>query len=162
MPGWIRHGDAYIWSSFTHSSAISSAPSLEWRHNERNGVSNHRRRNGLLNHLFRRRSKTTSKLCVTGPCEGNSPMAGEFPSHKGPVTQKMFPFDDIIIWSLCSPPRHSTISERASRIQLSFPELRPPFIGPGTHDPRVQKSPHPSIQFSLCTSASSASLTDVQ
>ena len=39
----------------------------------------------------------TSKLHVTGLCEGNSPMTGEFP-HKGPVTRKMFPFDDVIMW----------------------------------------------------------------
>ena len=30
---------------------------LQWRHNECDGVSNHRRLDGLLNHLFRRRSK---------------------------------------------------------------------------------------------------------
>ena len=32
----------------------------------------------LLNRLFRRRSKKTSKLRVTGLCAGNSPGAGEF------------------------------------------------------------------------------------
>ena len=32
----------------------------------------------------------------TGPCEGNSPVSGEFP-HKGRVTQKMFLFDDVIM-----------------------------------------------------------------
>ena len=46
--------------------------------------------------FFRRRSKKTSKLRVTGLCEGNSPGTGEFP-HKWPVTQKMFPFDDVIM-----------------------------------------------------------------
>ena len=51
---------------------------LQWRHNERDGVSNHRRIDGLLNRLFRRRSKKTSKLHVTGLCEENSPMTGEF------------------------------------------------------------------------------------
>ena len=30
---------------------------------------------------FRRRSKKTSKLCVTGICEGNSPVTGEFPAQ---------------------------------------------------------------------------------
>ena len=54
---------------------------LHWRHNERDGVSNHRRLDGLLNRLFRRRSKKTSKLRVTGLCEGNSPVTGEFPSQ---------------------------------------------------------------------------------
>ena len=32
--------------------------------------------------LFRRRSKTTSKLRVTGLCAGNSPLTGEFPAQK--------------------------------------------------------------------------------
>ena len=69
---------------------------LQWRHNEREGVSNHRRLNCLLKHLFRRRSKKTSKLRVTGLCEGNPPVTGGSP-HKGPVRREMFPFDDVII-----------------------------------------------------------------
>ena len=71
------------------------AQALRWRHNERDGVSNRRRFDYLLN-LFRYRSKKTSKLRVTGLCEGNSPVTGEFP-HKGPVTRKIFPFDDVIV-----------------------------------------------------------------
>ena len=51
-----------------------------WLCNERDGVSNHRRLDGMLNRLFRHRSKKTSKLRVTGLCEGNSPLTGEFPS----------------------------------------------------------------------------------
>ena len=35
----------------------------------------------LLNSLFRRRSKKTSKLRVTGLCAGNSPGTGEFPAQ---------------------------------------------------------------------------------
>ena len=45
------------------------------------GVSNHQPHDCLLNRLFTRRSKKTSKLCVTGLCEGNSPMTGEFPTQ---------------------------------------------------------------------------------
>ena len=78
--------DDFFWQFF----------SLQWRHNEPDGVSNHQSHDCLFNRLFRRRSKKTSKLCVTGLCEGNSPMTGEFP-HKGPVTRKMFPFDDVIM-----------------------------------------------------------------
>ena len=69
---------------------------LQWRHNERDGVSNLQPRDCLFNRLFRRRSKQTSKLHVTGLCEGNSPVTGEFP-HKGPVTRKMLKFDDVIM-----------------------------------------------------------------
>ena len=45
--------------------------SLQWRHNECQGVSNHQRLECLLNRLFRRRSKKTSRLHATGLCEGN-------------------------------------------------------------------------------------------
>ena len=69
---------------------------LRWRHNDHAGVSNHQPHGCLLNRLFRRRWKKTSKLCVTGLCAGNSP--GPVNSlHKGPVTRKMFPFDDVIL-----------------------------------------------------------------
>ena len=68
---------------------------LRWRHNERNGVSNHRRLDGLLNRLFGRRSKKTPKPRVTGLCEGNSPVTGELPSQKA-SNAKMFPFEDVI------------------------------------------------------------------
>ena len=68
--------------------------SLQWRHNDCDGVSNHRRIDCLLNRLSRRNSKETSKLRVTGLCEGNSPVNSP---HKGPVTRKMVPFDDVII-----------------------------------------------------------------
>ena len=46
---------------------------LQWRHNERDGVSNHQRLDGLPKGLFRRRSKKASKSRVTGLCEGNPP-----------------------------------------------------------------------------------------
>ena len=68
------------YSSFNHvASACEQGVglTLQWRHNERNGVSNHRRFDCLLNRLFRRRSKKTSKLRVTGLCEGNSPVTSD-------------------------------------------------------------------------------------
>ena len=69
---------------------------LHWRHNDHDGVSNHQPHGCLLNRLFRRRSKKTSKLRVTALCVGNSPGPVNSP-HKGPVTRKMFPFDDVIM-----------------------------------------------------------------
>ena len=54
---------------------------LQWRHNGRDSVSNHQPHDCLLNRLSRRRSKKTSKLCVTGLCAGNSPGTGEFPAQ---------------------------------------------------------------------------------
>ena len=63
------------------------------------GVPNLQPRHCLLNRLVRRRSKKTSKLRVTGLCAGgNSPGTGEFPAHKWPVTRKMVPFDDVIMY----------------------------------------------------------------
>ena len=59
-----------------------SIPSLHWRHNERDGVSYHQRLYCLFNCLFRCRSMKTSKLRVTGVCEGNPPVTGGFPSQK--------------------------------------------------------------------------------
>ena len=49
-----------------------------WRHNGPDSVSNDQHHDCLLNRLFRRRSKKTSKLRVTGLCVGNSPGTGEF------------------------------------------------------------------------------------
>ena len=53
---------------------IPRAPmTLQWRHNDHVGVLNHQPYDCLLNRLFRRRSKRTAKLRVTGLCVGNSP-----------------------------------------------------------------------------------------
>ena len=54
---------------------------LQWRHNGHDGVSNHQPRDCLLNRLLGRRSKKTSKLRITGLCERNSPLTGEFPAQ---------------------------------------------------------------------------------
>ena len=51
---------------------------LRWRHNGHDSVSNHQPHDCLFNRLFRRRSKKTSKLGVTGLCTGNAPETGEF------------------------------------------------------------------------------------
>ena len=71
--------------------------SLHWRRNDHDGVSNHQPPGCLLNRFFRRRSKKTSKLRVSGLCVGNSSGPVNSP-HKGPVTRKMFPFDDVIMF----------------------------------------------------------------
>ena len=52
---------------------------LQWRHNGHDSISNHQPHDCFLNRLFRRRSKKTSKLHITGLCAGNSPGTGEFP-----------------------------------------------------------------------------------
>ena len=57
---------------------VSKWCTLQWRHNERIGLSNHQPHGCLLNRLFGSRSKKTSKLRVTGLCAGKSPGTGEF------------------------------------------------------------------------------------
>ena len=81
---------------YIKQSPLRTTSTLRWRHNDHAGVPNHQPHGCLLNRLFRRRSKKTSKLRVTGLCAGNSPGPVNSP-HKGPVTRKMFPFDDVIM-----------------------------------------------------------------
>ena len=85
---------------WSHFHCRSSHVSLQWRHNGRYGVSNHQPHDCFLNRLFRHRSKKTSKLRVTGLCAGIHRRPGNSPA-KWPVTRKMFPFDDVIMYSHC-------------------------------------------------------------
>ena len=74
---------------------------LQLRHNERDGVSNHQPHECLVNRLFRRRSAKHRSSASLAFVRGihrwpvNSP-------HKGPVTRKMFPFDDVIMFFFTS------------------------------------------------------------
>ena len=63
---------------------------LHWRHNDHDGVSNHRPHGCLLNRLFRRRSKKTSKLRVTGLCVWGIHRDRWIPRTKGQLRRKCF------------------------------------------------------------------------
>ena len=71
---------------------------LQWHHNGRDGISNHQLHDCLLNRLFnqgvdqRKLQSSTSLAFMRGIHRWpvNS-------MHKGPVTRKMCPFDDIIM-----------------------------------------------------------------
>ena len=63
-------------------------------HNERDGVSSHQPHYCLLNRVLKRRSKKISKLCVTGLCEGNSPVTGEVPAQRASSAE------NVSIWWL--------------------------------------------------------------
>ena len=98
-----------------------SHKSLRWRHNERDSVSNHQPHDCLLSRLFRRRSKKTSKLRVTGLCVGNSPGTGEFPAQMASYAE------NVSIWwrhhvSQCSCP-HPTMqhwaTDKCTRMNIS-------------------------------------------
>ena len=86
----------FFWPANVHCQChLSIRPiTLQWRHNECDGISNDRRIDCLLNRLFRCWSKKTSKLRLTGLCEGNSLVTSEFP-EQGPVMRKMFLFDAV-------------------------------------------------------------------
>ena len=80
-----------------HGSGVTSAFLLLWRHNEGDGVSNHH--DCLLNRSFRRRSKKTSKLRVTGFFVRGTHRWPVNSPHKWLVTRKMFLFDGVIMFS---------------------------------------------------------------
>ena len=115
-----------------HHESYQDKLTLQWRHDEHDSVSNHQSHGCLLNRSFGRRSKKTSKLRVTGLCAGNSPGPVNSP-HKGPVTRKMFPFDDVImIWTWTGDKHYlnqwwpSLLSYECwpGNIQLTFVKLR--------------------------------------
>ena len=66
----------------TFSTATANITSLQWRHNEPDGVSNHQPHDVYSTVYSRRRSKKISQPRVTGLCEGNSPVTGEFPAQR--------------------------------------------------------------------------------
>ena len=95
---------------------------LHWHHNDHDGVSNHQPHGCLLNRFFRCRSKQTSKPRVTGLCAGNSPGPVNSP-RKGPVTRKMFPFDDVIMifnMGIAIPGKTIFLFETASRLSTEL------------------------------------------
>ena len=82
----VHHRDAHrrVYATVDtncHVKYSISPKSLQWRHNGRDSVANHQPHGCLLNRSFRRRSKKTSKLRVTGLCAGNSQGTGEFPAQ---------------------------------------------------------------------------------
>ena len=83
--------------------------SLQWRHNERDGVSNHQPHDCLLNLLFGRRSKKTSKLKTSLAFLRGIHRSPVNSPQKGPVTRKMFPFDDVIMCNV-TPCSHRWVS----------------------------------------------------
>ena len=100
---------------------------FHWCHNDHDGVSNHQPHGCLLNRLFRRRSKKTSKLRVNGLSAGNSPRPVNSP-HKGPVTWKMLPFDDVIMQLTFQPPNWVTSAKRNAWIPDWW--VGPPYFAP--------------------------------
>ena len=67
---------------------------LQWRRNGRDGVSDHLLQDCLLNRLFRRRKHQSSASLAFVQEIHRSPFNSPY---RGPVTRKMFPFDEVIM-----------------------------------------------------------------
>ena len=102
---------------------------LHWRHNGRDGASNHQPYDCLLSRLFRHRSKKTSKLRVTWRCERNSPGTGEFPAQMASNAEKA-----SIWWRHREYKNHELV---ASWSPLPFPSFTTPQRSNTTRVPLV-------------------------
>ena len=108
---------------------VHVTPSLQWRHNDPDSVSNHQSHDCLLNRLFRHRSKKASKLRVTGLCAGNSPGTGEFPAQMASNAA------NVSIWwrhhVMCSDLKlRVAFATLAGRIGPLITKLTGPMLGP--------------------------------
>ena len=103
------------WVTFTYIwSRTSTKQSLQWRHNHRDGVSNHQPHDCILNRLFRRRSnKKMKSSALRVLCEGNSPVTGEFPTQRTRNAEKV-----SIWWRLHD---YTVISRVSGTIQCMRP-----------------------------------------
>ena len=108
-----------------------------------NSASNHQSHDCLLYRLFRRRSKKTSKLCVTGLCAGNSPGTGEFPAQMASNAE------NVSIWW-----RHHYM-ETLSVILAQCKETPQPFVR------EIRRSPFDSPHKGPVTQAIIFSSVDV-
>ena len=98
--------DPLPWRSVTNAS-MSTLSSLQTQHNHNSDVIMRAMTSQITGVSIvysnvcsgaGQRSKETSKLRVTGPCDGINRWPVDSP-HKEPVTRKMFPFDDVIMTS---------------------------------------------------------------
>ena len=87
---------------------------LQWRHNERDGVSNRQPIDCLLNRLFRHRSKKTSKLRVIGLCAADSTVTYEFPAQRISNAENV----SICIETNCILPEYPLIISASTPISL--------------------------------------------
>ena len=69
-------------SCWVQTSHVLELKAIQCCHNEHDGVWNQVCQDCLLICLLTRRSKKTSKLCITGLCEGNPLVTGGFPSQR--------------------------------------------------------------------------------
>ena len=89
---WL-YRSIYLWIKPPISAKMLAGPSLQWCHNEHDGVSNHQPHGCLLDHLFRHRSKKTSRLQDTP-----GPLWGEFNGDQWIPAQMASNMEKISIW----------------------------------------------------------------
>ena len=93
--GMVRTGTLRGYCCAVWNILYRALMSLQWRHNECDGVSNHQPHDCLLNRLFRRVSKKKNQSSASpASVWGIHRWPVNFP-HKWPVTRKMFSFDDV-------------------------------------------------------------------
>ena len=81
LPSWSMYIAIHP-RNYPHFLLLYCCLSLQWRYNERDGISNHQPHNCLFNRFFRRRAKKISRHCITVLWAGNSPVTGEFPAQR--------------------------------------------------------------------------------
>ena len=108
MNGWVNSGKpGDLRRHHVHYDVIVMSwhhrGSLQVRYNERHGVLNRQHLDCLLSRLIRRTTNQITKLSFTGfVWRGIHRWPVDSP-NKGPVTRKMFPFDDVIgLWLMQS------------------------------------------------------------
>ena len=131
-PGLLRQKSMLKYMLFNICKGLSH-DILQWRHNERDSVSNHQSHDFLFNCLFRRRSQKTSKLRVTGLCAGNSPVTGEFPAQRASNAENVsiwWRHYDLIGWRLCCQPFISHVW-KSVLINVNFKWIFLTILDPG-------------------------------
>ena len=79
-------------SMWSYCITDNTAPkrTLQWRHNERDGVSNRQPYDFFTQAFIQAQIKKTSKLRVTGLCDGNSPVTSEFSAQRARNAENVF------------------------------------------------------------------------
>ena len=99
---------------------------LQWRHNEREGVSDYKPRYCLLNRVIRRRSKKTPNHRFTGLCARNSPVTGEFRAQKTSNAENV-PIWWCILWQISQVGDTLSMRSLEISIDLFHQELPRPY-----------------------------------
>ena len=114
-------------NAYSMTTACQMAAS-EWRHNERDGVSNYRRFDCLPNRSFGCRSHKTPKLRLTDLCEGNSPVTDEFPAQKSSNAENVsilwrhHGYTGSYVWTYQKPDTHRQKKQIAFSMVLICPQ----------------------------------------